>query len=426
MKNKHKTLVISSWAPPMIGGPQDLYNLLSQFPTDSYIILTSYSAIKMSGQRRGNWLPGEYVFYDYRGPVEREKFRETQRSSAPPATLTWKQRLENFLQSRPYLKPFFMLFFSAWKIVAMTSTGVRTVRQNNASIILGISDHGPAMIAAYLVSRFTKRPYCLYLYDIYRGNNLYFTDRLLAAFFEKRLFQNAARVILTNEGTEVFYQRRYGKIFRSAVVHNSVFPKDYREKRTSYRLQPPYKIVFTGHVYWAQEQAVMNLIQAMRYLKGLPVRLNLYVPKPDERLKRLVGRYRNVTLSSAPPSEMPRIQGGASLLVLPLAWNTKSPGIIATATPGKFTGYLASGRPMLVHAPDYAYVAQYVKKHQLGLVVEQNDVSILAKTIRSFLTDPGQGQIFIKNSLAEFYRNHDAKKNAKKLMRLLVQASGLE
>jgi glycosyltransferase involved in cell wall biosynthesis len=157
----------------------------------------------------------------------------------------------------------------------------------------------------------------------------------------------------------------------------------------------------------------------MKKLSDLPLNLELYIPSASPVIKKVILGQTNILLTSAPPGAMPQIQSQATLLFLPLAWNTKAPDIIATATPGKFTDYLASGRPMLIHAPDYAYVSRYGKENNLGLVVDQNSVDALAKAIRDFLADPAQGQKYIDNALRVFHQNHDAHKNAIKLTELL-------
>ncbi len=400
----------------MVGGPQNLYNLCSQFPADRYIILTSYRATHDPDTAKGTWLAGAYAYYDRRRPLDASDDRTRPApEGAPDASQqgVHPRRL-------PGIQTLLTLLATPIKIMLMTRAGVTVVRKRGVSIVVGISDHGPALVAAALVARLTRRPYVYYLYDLYRGNNFGRFDRWLATVLEGRLLRGAQTVIVTNEGTADFLRRRYGERLRTSVVHNSVFPAAYERQRTPYDPRPPYTLLFTGHIYWAQEQAVLNLIAAMQQLRDQPLTLALYCPKPTDRIRAAINATPNITLTAAAQSEMPNIQSAATLLFLPLAWNTKAPDIIATATPGKFTDYLASGRPMLVHAPAYAYVSQYTKEHELGLVVDQNDVDLLAQTIRDFLADPKtRGQRFIANALAAFDANHDAVKNAAKLRQLL-------
>lgn len=419
-----KILIISSWAPPDIGGPQSLYTLFSQFPPESFTILTSFYSERH--RKTGNWLPCDYFYYDH-APIPLKKqglYKKNQQTvltnqskdiSAKTLNITKK-----IIKHLPPIMAIIFGFLLIKKIVNFYLSGKKLALDEKNQAILGISDDGPALIAAYLLSKKNGKPLYYFLFDIYKGNYLETPNNWTANIMEKRIFQEAKKIFVTNEGTAEYYQKRYPFLHdRFVVIHNSIFPEEYESQRTPYGLNPPYTIIFTGHVYWAQEQSVLNMIKAMDYLKDLPVKLELYIPNAIETIKQMINNKPNVTVSAAPPSEMPKIQSRATLLFLPLAWNTKSPGIITTATPGKFTGYLASGRPILVHAPDYAFVSQYTKQHQLGLVVDKNDVQLLADTIRKFLKDPGLGQQYVNNAQKIFYQNHNAKKNAEKLTELL-------
>jgi glycosyltransferase involved in cell wall biosynthesis len=303
-------------------------------------------------------------------------------------------------------------------IAAMVRRGVAVVRRGGITRILGVSDNGPALIAAHEISRRTGVPYALYLYDLYRDNHLAPFDRLLAHLTEGTLLRGARPVIVTNEATESYYRARYAHL-DLAVVRNSVRESDYATHRTPYRPAPPYAIVFTGHVYWAQRQSVMNMIKAMAELRDLPVHLDLYTPRPDRKLAAAVRAALRVRVLSAPAAHMPAVQSRATLLFLPLAWNTPSPQIIATASPGKLTDYLAAGRPLLIHAPAYAFVTQYARRHELGVVVDVNDHRALAHAVRRYLEAPAVGERFAANATRLFAAGYEATANATRLWSLL-------
>lgn len=415
-----KLLVISSWAPPMIGGPQSFANLMKLQPAGSLSILTSAVMIDAESGTKGQWLDAKYYYYDLEGQWTPPAAPATGADAPAPKSMAWSTRLIMFLKKVPLIGPSIAgaLIF-CYIVLAFTKRARRIIKQDDITVLMGLSDNGPALIATWLTSVLTRKSYVVFLYDLYRGNNLSPFNRLMAAMLEGVIMRRAKYVIVTNDATADHYHRRYGPGIRTAVMYNSVFPENYTAQQQSYNPQPPYKIIFTGHVYWAQEQAVLNLIQAMDQLIDLPVELDLYIPKPNEAVIHAINNKPRIRLTSAPQSEMPKVQSGATLLFLPLAWDTVAPDIIATATPGKFTDYLASGRPMLVHAPDYAYVSQYAKQHNLGLVVDHNDVNELAGAIRRYLQHPEQGRTYIDNAIAIFHQNHDARKNAVKLTELL-------
>jgi hypothetical protein len=58
-----RMLILSTWAPPMIGGPENLYNIFSQFDPPSLCIMTSYQAL-MARSSPDMWLDCDYYFFD--------------------------------------------------------------------------------------------------------------------------------------------------------------------------------------------------------------------------------------------------------------------------------------------------------------------------------------------------------------------------
>jgi len=414
-----KLLIISSWAPPMIGGPQNLYNIFSQFPNDSYSIITSYNSIvnSLHSRIKGSWLPCKYYYFD---TADHSYVSQQNIQTTKGHNFNFKRRLHGLLNKIPLVNTAVNYYLIPIKLILQfTSRTISIVKRKNIKILFGISDSGAALITTFLTYLVTKIPYVLYFFDIYKENNLSGIYKILSKLFEKSLIQKSSLTILTNEKTEEFFKNKYGKNLKTAIVYNSTFTENYKKIKHSYNPQPPYKIIFTGNVYWPQEQSLLNLIEAINLIHDIAIELHLYIPILTDTIKQKTAYKKNIVINSASPSEMPIIQSNADLLFLPLSWNTKSPDIIATATPGKFTDYLASGRPMLVHAPDYAYVSQYTKEYRLGLVVDKNDAQLLADTIRDFLKDPSIGQQYIDNALKIFYQNHDARKNAKKLIKLL-------
>ncbi len=301
-------------------------------------------------------------------------------------------------------------------IVRMIGVGARACRERNVEFILGFSDSGPGLISSYIISTLTGIPYALYFFDIYRGNYAGLVQSLFASIFEPILFKTASIVVLTNEGTEQLYRRRYGDSFKCIVIHNSVFPKPYESNRTEYHPSPPYSILYSGGVYYPQERSLINLIHALDELPELPIRLELYVPYMSDSFRQQIQSRSNVTLRTAVQSEIPRIQCAATILFLPLSWHTHSPDVIATATPGKMTDYLVSGRPILIHAPPYAWLNQYARENGFGLVVDEEDKDKLTASIRKLITDQDFSKQLIRNALRTFYANHDATVNLQKFL----------
>jgi len=415
-----KILILVKWAPPVIGGPKNLYNLFSLFPPDSYVILTSANAIDPRSAATGSWLPGKYVFFDRKegGTVPREACSTGDGNRLP----LWKRMSVLIERFMPFGKALLDALYLLLYLPKIVLSARKVIREDGIIRLLGISDEGVVLLGTYLVHKMSGIPYSLYLFDLYLGNNLSCFNQCVARILEPRLIRNAEVVVVTNEATGEYFRQRYGDSFRLEVVRNSGFPEDFEGIRPAASGDPPHKILFTGYVYWAQEAAVLNMIRAMDLLLDLPVEFVLYCPRVTDSIRSAVMNRSNVRLTSAPQSEMPRVQSEADLLFLPLAWGTDAPDIIATASPGKFTEYLASGRPMLVHAPDNSYVARYTREHGIGIVVDRNDVGALAEATRMFFQDPSHGSRYVEKALKVFHANHNARENAKKLWGLIGES----
>jgi len=415
-------LVLSSWAPPTIGGPQYLYNLFSNFRDDSYVILTSARSIDHGSGTTGTWLRGKYVFYDSKDGWK----PDTVVSGAPAGRRPFPERVARFLEKVPLIGlPALEILGLLRSVKAFVVSALRIPRSANVKLLLGFSDWGPALLGTYIVHALTKIPYAVFYFDLYSGNLLPPVQRLLARVFEPILLKHASAVILTNEETGKYLRRRHGGELRYEIVPNSVFPEEYNRFLTPFDPTPPYTILFTGSAYWPQEAPLLNIIRAMDRLRDIPVRLDLHMPNVPDTIRKAVTGKPNIRLTSTlkPQSEMHRMQCGATLLFLPLAWNTKAPDIIATASPGKLTDYLASGRPMLVHAPDYSFVSRYAKDHGTGIVVDKDDVDALAGAIRRFCQEPLSGRQYVEKALGISAERHDARRNAAKLWDILTEAA---
>lgn len=414
MNNYKKILIISSWAPPRIGGPQNLYNLLISMPKGSYSILTSYFGIDNYSAQKGTWLPEIYHFYDNPKLKDSEETRKkmSQQSKNRERVSWFKYKVKKLHTLKILTEPFLIL----GQIIAITIQGIKVIKENKIEIFVGISDFGPAMISSYFIHKKTRRPFMLYFFDIYSGNNLSGIGNILAKIFEPKLFKYAEKIIVTNDGTKDFYVKRYGESIakKIIVIYNSVFPESYSKVKNDTRLnpQPPYNILFTGSIYWPQIESLKNLIQVVNEATDLAIQLKIYSPSPKNYLKEIgIEESNRVHLFVATPQEMPVIQSQADILFLPLSWNTPSPQIVETATPGKLTDYLIAGKPMLIHAPASTFLVQYAKQNNFACCVDRESKELLKDGIKRLLTDTQYIKNITDNARVTFFKNHDANKN---------------
>jgi glycosyltransferase involved in cell wall biosynthesis len=414
MYNKlRKILIISSYAPPSIGGPQTFYNLLRDFPANKYFILTSYYNIDNLSATEGTWLKGEYIFYDNlncnikikRGPQKRSALRKNIQKLKLLMKKFWIIRI---------LVGFFVIFSQTY---LMVRSGKKSIQRKKGDVLLGISDYGPAMISSYILHKITKKPLFIFLFDLYKGNFFPFPGGLVASIFEKIILKNTTTIIVTNQGTKDFYHKRYGDIIskKIVVIHNSVFPENYKnlDLTKNTKDKKKYTILFTGRIAWPQLRSIKNLIKAVNNIKDLNIQLKCYTPMPKEYLQSVkIIESEKIKILFKRPQDMPEVQGKADILFIPLSWHTKSQAIINTATPAKLTDYLIAGKPILIHAPSSSFLVKYAKDNNFAEVVDEENIEELKKSIKKLLRDEEFSNIIIKKAKETFFKNHDANKNA--------------
>ncbi|MDD5638537.1 MAG: hypothetical protein PHO28_01350 [Candidatus Pacebacteria bacterium] len=417
-----KTLIVSSYAPPAIGGPQNLYNLLRDFPENSYYILTSFYNIDNISAKTGTWLKGKYIFYDNISASGSLKTRSEITKERPSRLILNKSK--HLVKRIWFLGALGGSFIMFSQIIMIIRAGIKAIKKEKIEIIIGFSDYGPAMISTYFLNKITKKPYYIFLFDIYK-DNFYpvFPAASLAKIFESKILKNAEKIIVTNEGTLNYYAQIYGEEIRKKIIiiHNSTFPESYLKLHTDYNPKPPYTILYTGRISWPQIRSLKNLIKSIEEINDIDINLKIYCPNPKDYLKKIgIRESKKVKISIASPQKMPEIQTQADILFLPLSWHTKSQKIIDTATPGKLADYLISNRPILIHAPSSTFLVKYAKENNFAVIVDEENIEKLKITIKKLLTDRKLAEELIKNAQKTFFKNHDANKNKFLFLKLFL------
>jgi glycosyltransferase involved in cell wall biosynthesis len=249
--------------------------------------------------------------------------------------------------------------------------------------------------AAFFASKELNLPFVFYAFDYYSRQ---WTDPFLRSYadqYEEAIVQGASEIIVPNECLASEYLQRYSA--RTTVIHNPFDLSTYQKNTCSVAITtiPAGKrIVYTGAVYEAHYTAFRNLISAIKKLKIPGLLLHIYTPQSVRNLEMNGISGPVIIHKNLPNTQMANIQKEADLLFLPLAFGSAYPDIIRTSAPGKMGEYLASGTPVLVHAPEGSFVSWFFTKHQCGMVVSDDDPDQLAKAIESLLSDK-EGRITI-------------------------------
>jgi len=276
--------------------------------------------------------------------------------------------------------------------------------------------------AAFIASKELGIPLILYSFDYYSFQGDDPVLRSFAQAYEQDLLR-AAQVIVPNECMRKEYRDHYG--IDTTIIHNPFDIGEYenlarKAGEENYSGIPEKTIVYTGAIYDAHYDAFRNLIAAIPLSGNNPVRLHLYTPQSPYRLVENNITGPGVEVHKAQPaSAIPAIQQKADILFLPLSFDPQLREIIRTSAPGKMGEYLASKKPVLVHAPKDSFVSRYFKKYNCGLVVDKNSPEQLARAIERLLHDTDLCREITQNAYERAKNDFDINAARKKLFTLI-------
>jgi hypothetical protein len=411
-----KILVISSWAPPKIGGPQNFYYLFSELNPRDFYIITKKQNLPSDNKKLGYKLDCDYFFYNnITNNIILEQDLPKKRhyyilKKIPP--------LFSFTKSSMLLVK--LVVGSIPNLFRIIKISKSIIKKNDNIVIMGLSDGEINLISALIVAKITKKPLVIFLFDLYKGNKLNFPFNILANLSEKLIFKSAQKIIVTNHTTKDYYINKYGMIDKFSVIYNSVSDQSYKYKeKTGINNKDIIKMVYTGNIYWPQETALSNLLTLIKKKVIKSVKIEIYCPNVPKNLLEKFGNVNTITFSQANQSEMPKIQSEADILFLPFSFDAPAKDIIKTASPAKLTDYLIAGKPILIHAPNYSFVAKYAKENSFAEVIDKEYPELLILAIKKLTEDEDYVNKLVNNAKKVFYQNHDALNNSIKLQEII-------
>jgi len=153
-------------------------------------------------------------------------------------------------------------------------------------------------------------------------------------------------------------------------------------------------------------------------MKQPEIKLHLYTSQSPFDLERQNIQGPVVFFPHLPVSKVAQVQQQADILFLALAFHSPFPEVIKTSAPGKMGEYLASGRPVLVHAPPDSFLSWYFKENGCGLVVERDEPAALGHAIERLLQEGALRETLVRNAIRCAKRDFSSTKAQTDFLRL--------
>lgn len=350
-------LAFVSEVPPLnlSAGPAQLYRLLVQYPPEGLLLcedagLARYPGFELSGVTRRRMI------------------------------FNWTR----LMRSRFGIWNGALTFF--WDPLVLAGRLASALGAHGSQVVLSIA-HGHVWRPAYLAARRLNLPYVLIVHDHWRYSMALpnWLDRSAHSRFATAYRGSSLRFVIS-PAMGRRYQAETGveaQILSPLRLCNS---EGHAEAPSS--THDPFVVAYAGGLdgEWAR-RAVADLAQA---IKPLGARVLICQNVSHEALRGSGLRSDNVDIQPLLPAlELHRyLRARADVLFLPMSFEAADRENVEICFPSKLTDYTVTALPVLVYAPPYSSIAEWVAQNPgAAATVDRRDINLLRETVRVLRED---------------------------------------
>lgn len=352
-----KLLVLSRSIPPALTGSAILMgNLVRQFTRDEMTVVGALD----SGAPPVRWdasLPR--LNYAIRWSARWRGERWLRRASVP-----W------------------VLVYSLWVMLRRRCEAVLVVYPDALYLLVG-----------YLLARLTRKPLYGYFHNTYLEQH---DDSPLAHWLQPRVFEYARHIFVMSEGMQRLYRKNYPDLECSPLVHTFSDPLPPDEPPPP--LHAPLRLCLSGTINPASEDAAGRSAQLVHDLDN--VQMSLYTGTPPVTVEQVGFSGPKFTVGRVSRDVLLDKIREADVLLLPHGFTSKwAQEEIQTIFPTKTIEYLISGRPILAHMPADCFLAEFLRRHECALIVDEPTVDALKAGLQRLVDDADLRARLVHNAL---------------------------
>jgi glycosyltransferase involved in cell wall biosynthesis len=336
-------------------------------------------------------------------------------------------KIERALADRYLVRWLALLFALAGRIIKIFSesfimvriifeTAKLIVRNINVSTcsILSVpygGAHGSAMfVGGYLAHLISKVPLFVYELDEWRASILpakHDVSLWVERCLHRRILAGARRVWVISEPLQIEFRNRF-KV-EAHVLPSCVAPERVQSQLVKQTAgSTPWIILYTGSVYYAQASAIRSVLVALQSDPEKKWLLVILTHQGSDALAEM--GISGSCVEIKPPVEyslLPSVISHADILLLPFSFEKTAKAVVSTSLPTKVADYLASGVPVLVHAPCYSTVAKLASKEGWGEVISTPDPQTLCSVLYRMAVDESLRRRLVGNALRCVNASHN-------------------
>ncbi|GEM_PF-1258507 len=385
-------VLVSSYFPPVVGGTSTvLHNLVSQLNSEKVSIVTEYRDLPADAPR--TQVPK--VLKIYQTAIPSVLFKKI------PYIWRWER---------------FLRFALVFRVRDLT---LQAVKESNAKFILGVYPNWPFLIGAYLAHRKSGIPLLTYHMDIpVRRSAMAAFEGFFIETYEEKILRSAKERLIVSEGYAQDFRHRFG--LNSILLPHSIDLKEIQRRMGELHGPPENgstRIVHTGIVE-GQREGLLRIAETLHQNPDLDAKLILSTPTPKDRLLNQGFDLPCVEILSLPHDKVLDLQASAHILVTVLPFFHKTKEGALTGYPTKLVEYLATGRPILIHAPAWTHLCQHARRHGYASIVDGVCKNSIADAVRKIKKD-NDHRLTITQKAAEQASHFDIKIVTRKFLQMI-------
>jgi glycosyltransferase involved in cell wall biosynthesis len=396
IKIKNKFALISSTLPPSSSGQAfTLFRLLSKIEK-KYYCLISQNQIEMKEKNYDNTRKLNCNYYRIQ----------------PILNITNPKKLGGLLN--------FIINFIVGSFFLYKMNIEKILKKEKCKIIVLCTGDFFLLWAIYLLNKKNRYPYIIYIFDdfIYQWSRSHIFYRIFSKYIWPRILLQAKNVIVMNEFAQKEYKQKYNissKIVRNPIPNIEKFESNLKEITKS-----EIQIIYGGSISKAHFDSIKNLVSSLNKMDNKNIRFYIYTNNSKKELMTngICGKY-VIIKSYVSQKQMFKKYREASILFLPLSFNSFDQNYINTASPSKIGEYLVMGRPILVHAPKESFTSWFFTKNNCGYVVDDNNIDKLINGINELIMNKALIIQIIANARRQAKKQFNIEINQRRFIKIL-------
>lgn len=282
---------------------------------------------------------------------------------------------------------------------------VRIAREEQVDCILAVFPDEFFCYAACLAARRLSLPFSTYFHNTYLDNEA--VDQRRGEIIQPALFGDSECIFVMSEGMKRFYVQKYGLSNVVPLVHTfDKYPSLPAPTINDLREQETVRVVLFGNFNHSNSEATARFVNAVSSLPQYDVSFYTHVPIPLLRLRGIDTdriNHRGYIDDSQLIDELQQYD----IVVLTHGF-TGAYGSVEYRTifPTRTIPMLLCQKPLLVHSPREAFLTDFVREHDCGIVVDEPRDADVVKGLTEIVENPERAAELVRNAkktVAMFY-----------------------